>query len=1334
MQSFCQIEKYQLIYVFELIGVPDHAGCLKIGQTSLNEELDVKLVLSLPPNDERLKNYALARIKQIVGTAGIAFRLLYTECTVFTKGKKIYWFEDHEVHDVLRRSGVEQVDFGTGGREWFRTDMDTVQCAIKAVKEGRQSLRTDELPGSCSAFPFREEQLEAIEMTVKRYKKSDRMLWNAKMRFGKTSTSLELVRRMEPLRTLILTHRPVVNDGWFVEFGKIFSDRPDFAYGSRLKGDSFSSMEARLKSGDIGHYLYFASMQDLRGSEVVGGAFDKNNEIFSAKWDLVIVDEAHEGTQTELGQNVMASLKASKPKVLELSGTPFNLLHGYAEDEIFTWDYVSEQRKKAEWEKNHPGEYNPYAALPRMNIYTYNLGELKDFARYADEGIAFNFREFFRTGDDDRFVHEDDVKAFLSLISSDDEPSQFPFANEDFRRIFRHTLWMVPGVKAARALSALLVRHPVFRNYKIANVAGTGDEDVPNDDALRLVRKAITDNPDETQTITLSCGRLTTGVTVPEWTAVLMLCGSFSTSAFSYMQTIFRVQSPATGGRIKEECYVFDFAPDRTLKVLASVPRITAKAAKAPKAKKEKGTEDDPTAKALRDFLNFCPVIAYKGGKMEQLNVTGMLAELKKAYVERVVRSGFEDICLYNESLMKLDTLELKDFKELKKIIGTTKAIGVKGEIDINRQGLTDKEYEEKQHLENKPKKQRTPEEEARLAELKEKRKVRDLAASILRGISIRMPLIVYGADIKDEEKELTLDNFANLVDNKSWKEFMPRGVTKQTFHKFKKYYDPDIFRAACQRVRALVRSADKLTVEDRIDRMASIFATFRNPDKETVLTPWRVVNLHVGKTFGGYAFFDESFKVPIEDPRFIDLGEITREVFAPESHLLEPNSKSGLYPLYLAYSIYRKRLAELLVPPKTMEECLKIWDKTLKENIFVICKTPMAKSITRRTLVGFRNAHTNIYAPGQGEDIIEMVRNEPDKFKKKAQRLVGKGMNITAIIGNPPYQVEGVGSRKEPVYPYFYNVAFQLSDKVSLISPGRFLFKAGQASKEWMDEILEDKHFKVADYYALSDDVFPSVEIKGGVAITLRDARRIFGKIGVFFASPVMNDIYRKVSSHPSYIEGAFAELVSSRGMYRFSDEFFENHPEAKDALSKGTGNMITTKSFELYRKAFLSDKPEDGMEYVRMFGRSPSGREYQWIRKSYLEPNDYLDSHNLFVTKANGSGAFGEALSKPTIGAPGVGHTDTFLSIGRFKTAEEATNCLKYICSKLARAMLGLAKVTQDNSKEVWRYVPLQDFTSSSDIDWSRSVSEIDRQLYDKYGLTAEERNFIEQKVKPM
>ena len=1308
----------KLIYVFR-INDAEHKDCLKIGETTCNVEKHIEL----SPNSKPLNDAAKKRINQYTQTAGIRYELLYTELALYDNGG-LHSFNDKDVHAVLERSGVKKKVFDKANKanEWFIANLDVVKRAIAAVKEGKESLMPGEVEHGRNPIIFRPEQREAINKTKRQFKKGNQMLWNAKMRFGKTLSALQVVKEMDFRRTLILTHRPVVDSGWFEDFGKIFYDRDNFAYGSKNNGDSHESLERRTRTDGL-HYVYFASMQDLRGSELVGGNFDKNDEVFATPWDLIIVDEAHEGTQTELGKAVMAKLVKKDTKVLRLSGTPFNLLDDFKEDEIYTWDYVMEQRAKQEWDKVHFGDPNPYAALPVMNIYTYDLGRL--LREFTDRDAAFNFREFFRVDEDGDFIHEQDVSAFLNLLTKEDKDSCYPFANEEYRSIFRHTLWMLPGVKEARALSALLQQHPVFQHFTIVNVAGDGDEEEESRDALEAVNNAIGKDPDATRSITLSCGRLTTGVSVPAWTAVFMLSGSYNTAASGYMQTIFRVQTPATiNGRMKEQCYVFDFAPDRTLRVLAETAKISAKA----------GKTSQTDRKIMADFLNFCPVISIEGSRMNKLDVPRMLEQLKKIYVERVVRNGFEDNSLYNDELLKLGAVELQEFDDLKKIIGQTKAMPKTNQVDINRQGLTGEEYEEKEKLEKKPKRQLTEDEKRRLEDLKQKEKNREAAISILRGISIRMPLLIYGAELEDEDEEITIDNFAEKIDPQSWEEFMPKGVSKQKFNAFKKYYDPDIFRAAGKRIRAMARAADKLSVEERIGRITDIFSTFRNPDKETVLTPWRVVNMHLGDCLGGYCFFDKGYEHTLDEPRFIDRGKVTAEVFTSDARILEINSKSGLYPLYMAYGIYRARLKDSTISADTLEEQQAVWDKVVAENIFVVCKTPMAKSITKRTLAGFRKAKVNTR---YFEDLINQIKNKPQNFIEK----VSKGrsfwkannndnMKFNAIIGNPPYQVTTERTSDMPVYNYFMDVSFKISDKVTLITPARYLFDAGKTPHEWNMKILNDEHFKVIWYKAKSADVFPNVDIKGGVAVCFRDVKQFFGKIGSFTVYQELNSIYSKVVA-TNEIYSPLSDIIYPQNKFNLT-ALYGTYPYLRTKIgSNGNERRLTTSIFGL-DEIFHLNKENDND--IKILGLIKNTREIRWINSTFIEEHPCLGKWKVIVPKSNGTGAIGEILSTPLIGEPLTGYTQSFIGIGAFESQAEAMAVLKYIKTKFARTLLGILKVTQDNSKETWRFVPLQDFTESSDIDWTLSVPEIDQQLYAKYHLTDEEISFIESMIKPM
>lgn len=1326
--KFTSSLKLKLIYVFR-INDDAHRGCLKIGEaTSDNDN-----IWGLEPNSKVLNKAARKRIDQYTQTAGIAYDLLYTELTIYNDKSGLKAFSDHEVHNVLSRSGVKKKVFDTKNKanEWFITDLETVKKAILAVKEGRDSLHASEVTEKQSPIIFRPEQREAIDKTAKQFEKGNEMLWFAKMRFGKTLSALQVVKDNDFTRTLILTHRPVVDKGWFEDFGKIFYDAPIFSYGSKNKGDEFATLERECKK-EKSKYIYFASMQDLRGSELVGGNFDKNDEIFSTDWNFIIIDEAHEGTQTELGKNVLAELRKEETKILHLSGTPFNLLDNYKEDEIFTWDYVMEQKAKAQWDKIHFGDPNPYASLPKLNIFTYDLGKL--LHGYIDEEVAFNFREFFRVDKSGEFLHQKDVNSFLNLICKSDKESNYPYSTEQYRDNFRHSLWMVPGVKEARALSALLQSHPVFSQFKIVNVAGDGDEEEANEEALKKVENAITNKPHQTYTITLSCGRLTTGVSVKAWTAVFMLSGSHNTSASSYMQTIFRVQTPATiNGKVKEECFVFDFAPDRTLKVIAETAKVSAKA----------GKTSDSDRNVMGEFLNFCPIIAFDGSSMKDYDVNGMLEQLKKVYIERVVNNGFEDGHLYNrDQLMQLSDLEVEEFNGLKKVIGSTKAMPKSKDIEVNKQGFTDEDYEKIEQAQKKKKKEISPEEQELLDRYKEQKKMRDTAISILRGISIRMPLLIYGADVSNEEKELTLDNFTELVDDQSWEEFMPKGVDKATFEKFKKYYESDVFRAAGKRIRALARAADQQTIEQRIERITHIFGTFRNPDKETVLTPWRVVNMHLGDCLGGYSFLDDKREKTISQPHFVSQGKVTDEVFAPDSKILEINSKSGLYPLYIAYSIFRNRIKEKY-PDKepnelTIEQQQELWDKTVAENVFVLCKTPMAKSITKRTLLGFRDAKVNTH---YFEDMVRQITQRPEKFISKIRKGQSywkannnNDMKFNAIVGNPPYMEMDGGAQAsaKPIYNEFVDIAKKIEpDYISMIMPTRW-YSGGKGLDDFRESMLKDKRLAVLHDFLNPDEVFPKTNIRGGICYFLWD--KAYGT----------DSELTEVVTHQ---EGA--EPVSvMRSLKSGETEIFIRHKAALVVIEK-VKTSDDFKSFEVsvsplrpfgFRGYFTNDErfrsEATGLSKpVICYGK---GKKIGYVEESEITTRKkWIGQYKVFTSRANNIGTeLNDDNLNTFIGEPGTICTESYMVLGADLKLDKqaAINLTRYCSTKFVRFMHSLAKASQDATAKTYKFVPLQDFTSNSDIDWSQSIPEIDQQLYKKYKLSEDEIAFVESMIKPM
>ena len=340
--------------------------------------------------------------------------------------------------------------------------------------------------------------------------------------------------------------------------------------------------------------------------------------------------------------------------------------------------------------------------------------------------------------------------------------------------------------------------------------------------------------------------------------------------------------------------------------------------------------------------------------------------------------------------------------------------------------------------------------------------------------------------------------------------------------------------------------------------------------------------------------------------------------------------------------------------------------------------------------------------------------------------------MKFDYVIGNPPYQETLQNTSDKPIYNDFMDASYQISDKVELITPARFLFNAGKTAKVWNEKMLNDVHLKVLYYEPDSSKVFSNTDIKGGVAITYRDGNAEFGAIGSFTPYNELNDILHRVKNHKSFV--SIEKIVITSFAYHYTDRLHEDYPDAASRLSKGHAYDLKSNAFDRLSDVYQDEKPDDGHDYIRIFGRQNNERTYKFIRRDYVNNVANLDKYKLFMPKANGTGAFGEVLTLPEISEPGVGATESFVSIGLFDTAEECDNLLKYIKSRFMRAMLGVVKITQDLTPSKWKYVPLQDFTAHSDIDWSKSVAEIDQQLYRKYDLTADEIEFIETHVKEM
>lgn len=1330
------VAKYNLIYVYE-IKDSQHSGLLKVGQASFSSALSIA---QLTPNCPELNQPAHHRIGQQTKTAMVEYNLLYTELAVKSIKMKDgtiqqQAFEDHDVHDVLLASGKVSKKFVESGKpsEWFEITIDDAKAAIKAVKENRPTITAIQIPMAVQphkAIKLRDEQDRNVRYTIEIFKRYDTMLWDCKMRYGKTVTAYELIKRQGYKKVIVITHRPAVEDSWGSDHDLMFAGtnhqfidktRGSMSYDERMDADNDRKLNYLVSSNLP--FVYFASIQDLRGSKRVGGKYNKNNGVFDMDWDLLIIDEAHEGTSTDLGDAVIKAIRKDKTKVLSLSGTPYNIM-GEFEENKFTWTYVDEQKAKAEWDDKHPGEKNPYEELPKMNIFTFDLSEqIPTSYRYVTEDSAFNFREFFRTwtGDIEKdfrkipegrtvgdFVYHDDVYQFLSLISQESETSNYPFSNDEYREMFAHTFWIVPGVKEAKALSAMLKEHPRFKDeFEVVNIAGEGDEEKPYDEALGLVKSSIKAYP---KTITISCGKLTTGVTVREWTGVMMLTGSSATAAAGYMQAIFRVQSPGyINGKQKKNCYVFDFAPDRTLKVIAEVHSVTHKSSRG----------DDKAKQALGEFINFCPVISIEGTQMRTYDVNEMMRQIKRISVDAAINSGFDDDTIYiADAGMDLTDLDINVLRKLSDVVVPQKKGKRKTDVEVNRHNLTDEQRNLAKKAERKPKKDLTPEEQEALELYKKQKEEQKKMFNLLRAVSIRLPLLFYGADA-DITEIIHLKDFVNIVDDESWEEFMPKGLKQSLFLDILKYYDEDVVVGAGLRIRKMAKAADELPPTLRAKRIVEIMSKFKNPDKETVLTPWRVVNMHMGDMLGGYNFFDEDYIKELEEPRFVEQGDVSANIFLNENaKVLEMNSKSGLYPLYLAYSFYMLNVSgkEKDLP---LEEAQKIWFNTLNKHIFVLCKTKMARMITIRTLSGYSKKPIHaIYLT----KLIEERMSDLERLSKKLTNPVtwelgGERMKFDCVVGNPPYQLEGGsgGSNDAPIYQDFVLLANAVKPNYSsLIMPARW-FAAGRenllgAFRQFM---LSNKSLSSLVTYTDSSNLFSTVEIKGGICYYLMDSTHNGDCRYTIIKNGKKQTMLRDLSRFDILIrDPMLADIVDT--VLKNS----ENKVMVDSIISNDTPFGIASNPRSSKKNPLAVFESSSSEHDVLLYHVENNKRKVEYVRRVDIRKNEQsIEKHKVFVPGSGGSGDDDIVLGKPEYAPPHSVCSQSFL-YAEFDTEQEAKNFILYMKTKFFRALVAAIKISQAAPNKVYQFVPLEDLTQV----WT------DKLLYKKYGLSNEQIDYIE------
>ena len=747
------------IYAYELVDVASHKGYLKVGYT----ERDVD-----------------TRVAEQMHTSAVSYRIVIRASAMRPDGS---CFTDHDVHAVLKKKGYMQLNAGDDRNEWFKCDLNAVKAAIIAVRDG-----TANIENRTQTFKMRPEQTRAVQMTMDYFRqakkdepdRAPKFLWNAKMRFGKTFATYELAKKMGFTRVLVLTFKPAVESAWsedlasHVDFeGWQFISNKD-AHGNGINIDQAYAMADKKRP-----IVVFGSFQDLLGTNDNGGIKAKNEFIHTVNWDLVAFDEYHFGAWRENAKKLFdnpdeeaeADFDQEKYKIDEadnaynetflpittghylfLSGTPFRAINSgeFIEDQIYNWTYSDEQRAKESW----IGSGNPYLSLPRMVMLTYQIPESIRQIAMDGEFNEFDLNVFFSAKvekgekvENAHFTYENEVNKWLQLIRGSYLPSNvddlklgqdkrppMPFSDTRLLNVLNHTLWFLPNVASCYAMYNLLMQDNFFHDYKVVVCAGT--KAGIGVAALAPVQAAM-GNPLATKSITLSCGKLTTGVTVKPWTGVFMLRNLKSPE--TYFQTAFRVQSPWTitddSGQqqiMKQECYVFDFALDRALRQISDYScRLNV-------------NEDNPEKK-VAEFINFLPVLAYDGSTMKQISAQDVLDIALAGTSATLLARRWESALLVNvdnETLSRL-LANQEALDALMKIEGF-RSLNQDIETIINKSEKVKKAKKEgEENLTPKQKKELSDEE-------KEYKSMRKQIQEKLIKFATRIPIFMYLTDYRE--------------------------------------------------------------------------------------------------------------------------------------------------------------------------------------------------------------------------------------------------------------------------------------------------------------------------------------------------------------------------------------------------------------------------------------------------------------------------------------------------------------------------------------------------------------------------------------------------------
>lgn len=1279
-------------------------------------------------------------LEQRLGEWRRYFPDLEKKYAAISKVDKDVYFRDFAIHEFLENkrhyhrllpTDIEGLPYYS--REFFEhaTAKDVEDAVVdirKAFEENKdkyQFYTFEERPTAMTftykrgnkPYELRPNQKATVLNFTKAVKKGrNNLLMYAVMRFGKTFTALSCALTSSRYKSiLVVSGKADVKMEWkkTVEGIKNFEGF-DFLDSALLARNPHAINDA-LEQGH--RPIVFLTLQDLSGETIK----TKHEDVFSRQWDMLIIDETHYGARAEAyGKVLRGSKKELKAEMkytessddyenseelkslraairIHLSGTPYRILMGsefQKEDIIAFYQFSDIVKDKERWDEKHVNDDdynewdNPYYGFPQMIRFAFNVNtsSMKRMEELRKNKVEYALNELLRpkvtmkekNGLHQQFIYEEEVLDLLMAIDGSKEDGNILGFLNDERikrgKLCRHIVCVLPYRASCDAFESLVKKHKKeFKNlsqYEILNITGVENEGIFKD--VRSVKDRIEDMEKlGKKTITLTVNRMLTGTTVEQWDTMIYLKDTASPQ--EYDQAIFRLQNQYIREYKDEQGNVIKYNMKPQTLLVDFEPGRMFRMQEAKAQIYNVNTDKKGNSKLsgrIAEELRISPIIMVNKDKLKEVEPNDILEAVNTYSANKSIMDEATDIPVDGALLSNVDVLSA-----LKSLYPIDAKKGIK--IRASKGDGEDLDIDEPTG--------KSDDEKDKTSVMSAENASADESKELQKKLSTFYSLILFFAFLTDS-KVASLDDVIKVIDGKDNGRIAKNvGLTKTVLQIMRSVINPFVLSDLDYKISHMNQLAhDKsIVASERVDRAMKKFGRLSTSE---VVTPAWVADMMVG---------------------YLPADKIRNEM-----KILDIAAKQGEF----ANALY------------------KAYGAKLKNSIYSLPTSPLTYEFTRKvySLLGLPVAH-----------VIEEFNTYDLLNDKKKDILMNnlKQLGTSVIIGNPPYQDNAVGDQKTyngPLYNIFLDCAYNVAGVVEMIHPARFLTNAGSTPKSWNKKMLEDKHLKVMDFRQNAQDLFEGLQLTGGLAVTYRDLAETFSAINTFMPYPELDNICKKVSADKEF--QPMSDVVVSRTAYRFTDLMHAEHPEALALLSKGHPYDVSTNIFDRLPQLFYDENPNDGKEYIALLGRLNNKRTVKYIQRDYIRPVVNLDSYKLFLSKADGAaGQIGNPIpariiGKPEIGVPGMGNTESFISIGKCDSEYEVRALYKYIATRFARALLGALKTTQDITPEKWKYVPQQNFCEHSDIDWSLSVDEIDALLCKKYKLSAAERDFIHDKVKSM